>query len=331
MRKYLVAALTLAFALSLFAQGEITVTDQARREVTVPVPVERVVSLYGVGTLYLYALGVEEKLVLGTYVGLKPGSSSWEALLYIDPALPEKYSRRKPSLEEVLARKPNLVIAGKKADLEVAEEIERFGIPVILLFAEDPDGIKAATRLLGKVFGAEGRAEELISHFEGNVERIASLISGKELYRPRALFVGTRPSRVASGLMYQSTLIELAGGVSVTSELEGYWQDVDIEQILAWNPEVIFIAPYGKVQPETILGDPIWAGVTAVREGRVYKMPRILSPWDIPTPESFLGLLWMAGKLHPELGIDIVAEAEAFYSRFYGYELPEEFIAVIGR
>jgi iron complex transport system substrate-binding protein len=68
-----------------------------------------------------------------------------------------------------------------------------------------------------------------------------------------------------------------------------------------------------------------------VKAGRVYKMPRIISPWDVPTPESILGILWMAAKLHPELSLDVAEEARAFYREFFGYELPPELAAEIDR
>ena len=318
--------LILILCVALPALAQVTVVDQAGREVTIAQPPERVVSLYGVATLYLYALGVPEKLVLGTYVGLKPGSPSWATLSAVDPKLPEKFSQGKPSLEEVLAQEPDLVLASARKDPEAAEELAPFGIPVLLLFAEDLEGVKSATGLLGKVFGAEARAAKLLSYLDEKVQAISSLIAERELSRPRVLFCGAQPFRVASGDMYQSEMIALAGGEPVTKRLAGYWQDVNAEQVLLWDPEVIFIAPYGKVLPEDILGDPVWQGVTAVRAGRVYKMPRVFSPWDVPTPESSLGILWMAVKLHPELPIDLATEARAFYREFYGYELPEELL-----
>lgn len=327
-------SLTLALALALvplggISQGTLTLVDQAGREVAVSLPVERVVSLYGVATFYLYALGVQDRLVLGPYVGLKPGTPSWEALATVDPDLGSKYVRRKPSLEEIIARKPDLVLASAVKDPEIAKGLEGLGIPTILLRAETVPGVQEATSLLGRVFGAEERADRLLGYFRGKVQRISELIAAKGLRKPRVLFVGTRPLRVASGEMYQTELIRLAGGIPVTEKLRGYWQDVDVEQVLLWDPEVILIAPYGKVTPEELIEDPVWQGVAAVRAGRVYKMPRVFAPWDIPTPESFLGLLWMAARIHPELKLDVAREAVVFYREFYGYELPQGFLAVI--
>jgi len=306
--------------------AQVTVVDQAGREVTIPQPPERVVSLYGVATLYLYALGVQEKLTLGTYVGLKPGSSSWEALSAVDPRLAEKFLSREPSLEEALAKEPDLVLASARKDPEAAEDFAAFGIPVLLLFSEDLEGMKGATWLLGRAFGVEDRAAKLLSYLEEKVQGIEALIAEGGNSRPRVLFCGTQPFRVASGDMYQSQMIVLAGGEPVTKGLQGYWQDVNAEQVLLWDPEVIFIAPYGGVLPGDILDDPVWQGISAVRSGQVYKMPRVFSPWDVPTPESFLGVIWMALKLHPGLPIDLAAEARAFYRDFYGYELPEELL-----
>lgn len=325
-------SLALAFLLSFGAwpQGSLRITDQAGRAVEVRTPVERVVSLYGVATMYLYALGVQDRLVLGTFVGLKPGSLSWEAFLAIDPELPNKYSHRKPSLEEILAREPDLVLASAAIDRQDAEVLTKFGIATLLLHAESVDQLEGATALLGEVFGQKERAARLIAYFRENVRRIRELVGGSPEEAPRVLFVGTRPLRVASGEMYQTAMIALAGGRSVTEGLKGYWQDVNIEQVLLWDPEVILIAPYGGVRPEDLLEDPLWRAVRAVREGRVHKMPRVFAPWDIPTPESFLGLLWVAAKIHPGLPLDIAAEAHRFYREFYGYELPPEFLEDIG-
>ncbi len=322
--------LALLLILSLAASAQVLV-DQAGREVTVPPEVERVVSLYGVATLYLYALGEQEKLVLGTYVGLRPGSPAWEALLAVDPDLEGKYTRQKPSLEEVLAQAPDLVLASAAREQEIAAQLSAFDIPVLLFDFETLDGIYQGIKLLGEAFGVRERAAALIGYYQDRLQGIAAALAQAGASPPRVLFVGAEPFKVATRDMFQSEMIALAGGTSLTAGLSGYWQDVNAEQVLLWDPEVVFIAPYGKVQPEDLLSDPAWRGVAAVEAGRVYKMPRIISPWDVPTPESILGILWMAAKLHPELSLDVAEEARAFYREFFGYELPSELAAEIDR
>lgn len=327
MRKLIVVVLL--FCVPALAQ--VTVIDQARRTVDIPGPVEQVVSLYGVATLYLYALGQQEKLVLGTYVGLKPGSPSWQALLAVDPELEGKYTRRKPSLEEVLAMAPDLVLASAAREQEIADQLSAFAIPVLLLDFETLEGIYQGVELLGAAFGVQERAAALISYYQARLRWVAAAVSQAGEARPRVLFVGAQPFRVASGDMFQSKMIALAGGTSLAAGLSGYWRDVNAEQILRWDPEVVFIAPYGKVYPEDLLADPVWRGVTAAESGRIYKMPRIIAPWDVPTPESILGVLWMATRLHPGLPLDVMGEARSFYRDFFGYELPPELLGEIGR
>lgn len=65
--------------------------------------------------------------------------------------------------------------------------------------------------------------------------------------------------------------------------------------------------------------------------GKGLQAPRVFAPWDIPTPESFLGIVWMALKLHPDLPLDLEAEVKRFYREFYGLELPQEVLADILR
>lgn len=323
--------LSLLVALSFAASGQVVLVDQAGRQETVPTEVERVVSLYGVATLYLYALGQQGKLSLGTYVGLKPGSPAWEALLAVDPELEAKYTRLKPSLEEVLAQAPDLVLASGAQEQEIADQFTTFDIPVLLFNFETLAGIHQGVELLGAALGVQERAAALIGYYQARLQGVAARVSQAGGSRPRVLFVGTQPFRVASGDMFQSEMIALAGGISLTAGLSGYWQDVSAEQVLLWDPEVVFIAPYGRVCPEDLLADPVWRGVAAAESGRIHKMPRIISPWDVPTPESILGILWMAAKLHPALALDVAGEARAFYRDFFGYELPPELVEEIGR
>ena len=330
MRRLLLALVAISLSWPLLAQ--VTAIDQLGREVSVPQPVERIVSLYGVATYYLYALGEERRLVLGTYVGLKPDSPPWERLLSRDPDLPGRYSPAIPTLEEALKASPQLILASPYRSPDADSAFAPFGIPVLYLKCEDLAGMKGALALLGKVLGTS-RAQALLDYLERQLNVIHTTLNlGKNpAGLPRVLFVGSQPFRVASGEMYQAQMITLAGGVPVTKGVSGYWRNVNAEQVLLWNPDVIFIAPYGKVTPDSHLADPVWQGVKAIQEKRVYKLPRVFAPWDIPAPESVLGILWMAEKLHPELKLDIAAEAHRFYREFFGYQLPAELLRSLGK
>ncbi len=125
--------------------------------------------------------------------------------------------------------------------------------------------------------------------------------------------------------MYQTQLIEAAGGVSVSSDLAGSWNTVNLEQILVWNPDVIVIPPYGNVTVADLLANPDWQSVRAIQTGRVVKMPRVFGPMDTPLPESLLGVMWLSSAFYPERAIfDVRTEAVDFYETYYGYALSSE-------
>ncbi len=130
--------------------------------------------------------------------------------------------------------------------------------------------------------------------------------------------------------MYQTDVIESAGGISVSTELSGYWNDVNMEQVAIWDPDVIIVPPYGGASVGAITDSSEWQILTAVQEGQVFRMPKLVVPWDTPAPDSVLGIIWMAERLNPDLiAFSCAEESEFFYNTFYNYAISGEEIAAI--
>lgn len=310
--------------------GEVTVTDQAGETVTVPQPVRRVVSAYGVSTYFVYPVGGEDRLVAATYLGIR-GDEAVEAMTRIDPRFPEvanavsTLGQGESNLEEIAAVQPDLLLASRDSEwLSAAGEL---GIPVLRFEGETPESLKEAVRLVGAVLGPDAayRAEQFAEFYDevlGSIQaQMADIENPKTVY-----FSGTQPLRVASGGMYQTAMVELAGGVSVSKDVPGAgWQDVNLEQVYNWNPEVIFVPTYGRATTEAFTDDPQWAPVQAVANGNVIQLPSLTGPLDTPAPDSIIGIIWMANQLYPgELDLDCEALAIEFYARFYEYDLTAE-------
>lgn len=310
------------------ALGQTTLVDQAGREVTIPAPPQHGASVYGVATWYVYALGASDLLVAARYLGLRgdPEAQAWIAQM--DPGYEERALGAEVTVEELVARGTDLVLAGAQKHARLADLLAEVGIPTLLLYPESVEGIRQAIALVGAALGQEGIARRLDEYFSQVLTEVSQATANlPEQARPRVLFCGTDLLRVASGDMFQTELIRLAGGRSVSAGLSGYWQNVNLEQVLLWNPEVILIAPYGPVRPADILENPDWQAIEAVKAGRVFKVPHLAAPWDTPLPDAALGLLWMAKLLHPDLvEVDLVAEVQGFYRDFYGWEVPEEVV-----
>lgn len=320
----LVSALVFLFVVPAVA-GTVTVVDQTGRMVEVTQPVTRIASIYGISTYYVYALGAGDKLILAGYIGVKSADKAPQALKEIDPDLAKKISFGAPNVEEIASLSPDLVLSNPIKDKGMASLLAKLGIPTIEYTPESLERVKEGMLLTGKVLGedAYSRAQAFSRDYDRIIAEVSNAVAGKTPVS--VYFCGTNKLRVASGDMYQTEMIELAGGESVSKSLKGYWNNVNLEQVLSWNPQVIVIAPYGKVSPDDILNDPDWQSIAAVKGGRVYKMPRVIAPWDAPVPDSLVGILWFAEVLHPgAVPGDLAAEFKNFYLTYYGYELSEE-------
>lgn len=116
--------------------------------------------------------------------------------------------------------------------------------------------------------------------------------------------------------------LRAAAARNAADGLEGNLRPVSIKQVLAWQPDVMILgANAGSIDqsPQRAL----WQTLDAVRDGRVYRNPAGVFPWDRYGPEVALQVRWAAGVLHP--GVfpvqELVGETQAFYRRFFGYGL----------
>jgi iron complex transport system substrate-binding protein len=322
----IVVCIAAALAVSGWA-SDVQVTDGTGATVVIPQPVERIASVYGSATYFVYALGAGDRLVAAWYIGVKGISQATEAMFRLEPRLDEILSFGDPNVEELASRGVDLVLADASRHAAFAEQMNDIGVPVIQYSVETPDELRAAMAMTGYALGPEAQrrsAQYVFDHLRifGTVADDVAGIPDAE--RARVLFLGTDPLSVASGDMYQSLLIEAAGGVSVSAGLSGYWNQVNLEQILVWNPDVIVIAPYGNVQVADLLTNPDWQSVKAVQDGRVYRMPRLIAPMDTPVPESLLGLIWLADAIYPgRISLHLGAEVKHFYTTYYGYALTD--------
>jgi iron complex transport system substrate-binding protein len=309
------------------AEDAIEIVDQTGATVRISQPVERLASVYGAGTFYVYTLGAADRLVMAWYIGVKGIANATEAMSRLEPRLEEILSFGDPNVEEIVARDAQLVLVDGSRHATFAEQMAELGVPVIQYLVETPEALAEAVLLTGKALGPEalGRANAFLDDYDRVLSAVADDVEGlAPEERVRVLFLGTDRLQVASGDMYQTYLIEAAGGISVSQELAGYWNEVNLEQVLLWDPDVILIPPYGPVQPADVLNDPDWASIRAVRDGRVRRMPRVIAPMDTPVPESLLGVAWMANLFYPDrVRLDLRTEVDRFYAFYYGYELTE--------
>jgi iron complex transport system substrate-binding protein len=203
------------------------------------------------------------------------------------------------------------------------------GINAIRIKCESPRELIEGVRLIGHILGAEERAEEYVSFYNNVRKMISTRLRGlKSSQRVRVYISGSGGILSSCGRkMYQSTVIDQAGGRNVASSISaGGWANVSPEQLIRWNPSVIFAVQYGHsmtpcpATPEDIIKDSRFSTIDAIKNGRVYMFPSNISPWDYPSMQSVLGLLWAAKTLHPDRfkDINMTRFANEFYLKFFG-------------
>ena len=80
-------------------------------------------------------------------------------------------------------------------------------------------------------------------------------------------------------------------------------------------------------------GTSSWQTLDAVKNGRVYLVPEIINNWidSPPSINRLIGIWWAADVFYgSQAGADVRAEAERFYSLFYGYGISEDELAEYG-
>ncbi len=320
----LCAILSLALMSGACAAGTAAfdVRDQAGRELRFDAPAERIVSCYYISTATLVALGLEDSLV-----GIEMKADSRPLYALAAPqivSLPAVGSGKGVNIEEIAALAPDVVLLPKKLK-EDAGTLEALGIPTVVVNPESREEFEACVALLGRVCGAEEAAEALLNRYREMTAAVEDAVAGCD--RPSVYiaagsdFLTTYPAS-----LYQSDLIEVAGGANVAAELDGDAKAaIGAEQLLAWNPDFIFIVADADYGVEDVTGDARFAALSAVQSGRVYAFPADIEAWDYPTPSSVLGQLYMASILHPDRvsAETFLAEATAFYADVFGFDARE--------
>lgn len=316
------------------------VTDQLGRQVTIPDHVNRVVVLQHQTLNLLVQLDAQERVVgilsswkkqLGEhYIRLAPGLVS----------LPMPGDLTQVNIESLLKLAPQVVFVANYAPPEMISQIEQAGIPVVAISLrqdsageankinpamtdEDTaynEGLKTGIRLIGEVVERQKQAQALIDYtFNARQQVSTRLQTVAPEKRIRVYMANPDLTTYGSG-KYTGLMMSHAGAINVAAASIKGFKQVSIENVLEWNPQVIFVQDRYPDEVNKIQNDPAWQAIDAVKNHRVYLMPEYAKAWGYPMPEALaIGELWMAKKLYPErfADVDMQKAADAYYQRFY--------------
>ena len=311
----------------------LTVTDVTGREIKLEKPAERVIVLpvpwastvvaMDGSTDKLVAMHPEAKLameegILGTFF---PGTKK----IPTDIIAGGESRGFIPNVEAIAALRPDLVIqwGGRKDD--VVTPLTNAGITTAAIVYGKEDLARNNMTLIGTAMGLTDKLAMLLKWRDDTTKAIGEGLAGlKPAEKPKvAYFFYTTPDFQAEGEgSYMGWEIELAGGTNVSTGLDGGWGTVSIEQIVAWDPDVILLGSFEPgLSVNRIYDDPVLSKTKAAKAKRVYKVPVGGARWEPASQESPLGWMWLTQLLHPDrVHFDIRGTVVEMYQKIYGQQ-----------
>ncbi len=303
--------------------------DSVGRTVEVPWNIERVAVSGPLAQIVVFAL-CPDRLV-GIAQPWDKTAEKYLATAYYDlPELGQLFGGKgELNLETLLASGAQVVIDVGEPKGSIKEDLdalsEQTGIPFVHISAAI-DSMGDAYRMLGALLNMPEEAEALAEYCDGTYAKITKI--AKNVEKANLLYVtGDRGLNVIAQGSYHAEIIDLLSNnlaVVDNPSSKGTGNEVDMEQIMLWNPDVILFAP-GSVYA-SVGSDPLWSGIAAIRNGTYYEVP--FGPYNWmgfpPSVQRLLGMLWMAKLLYPESAdYDPYTEIAAYFKLFYHCELSE--------
>lgn len=264
-------------------------TDDAGRRVSLPVPVNRVVSLAPNLTEIVFAIGAGNRLV---------GRTSYCDFPAEAKAVAEVGDTLHPSLERIISLQPQVVLISTASQLEIfTQQLQHQNIAVYVTDPHDLDGVFRSIDQIGRIVGHTQQAELLIQKLRDRTRAVEEAVKDKP---PVRVFyqVSAEPLYTIGRDAFVTDLIRRAGGISVTADVPGAWPKYSNESALAARPAAIILPTGGSMGAANSTVTEALRESPAALTGRVYKIND--DHLARPGPRAVDGLEAMAKALHPE-------------------------------
>ena len=234
----------------------------------------RIVCLTEETTETLYLLGQGDRIVGVSGYTVRPPEARLK---------PKVSAFINAKFDKIETLKPDLVLAFSDLQANLAAELVRRGMNVVVFNQRSVADILQMIRMLGGLVGCQLEAERLADRLVADLDRIREAAS--RFPARLRVFFEEWDEPLISGIHWVEELVEIAGGTPIFPELvdAGLAKDriVDPSEVARRDPQVIFASWCGKkMKKSTIVSRPGWDQVTAVRDDRIFeiKSTYILQP-----------------------------------------------------
>ena len=262
------------------------VQDALGNAVELAAPVKRVVSLSNNLTEIVCFVGGYSQLVGVTEFDKYPPEVA---------STPKMGGIVNPSLERVVAAKPDLVLVARGLDRHIIDRLKSQGVQV---FGSDPqnlDDVLSLSDLIAKMLGREAEAKPKLDTLRAQIAKTEKEVARPEVKPMALVVVEVDPLFVAGDGSFVDDLLHRAGFTNAAAGSKP-WAQWSSERLLAANPDLVFlVSEMGRISrgmdPDLaarLKGRSPWSDMTAVQQGRLF--PVTDDYVTIPGPRLALGL-----------------------------------------
>jgi iron complex transport system substrate-binding protein len=298
-------------------------TDSLGREIMIPEKLDKVAVSGPLAQMVLFAICPDN--LVGVATEWEPSAEEYLDSKYYDlPLIGQLYGGKgQLNLETLLSSGAQVVIdvgepkKSAKDDLDALQK--QTGIPFVHITGTLTT-MGDAYLMLGELLQMQRKAEELSQYCNDTCSMIGKIAS--EVEKTRILYItGPKGLNVIARGSYHAEVIDmLSDNIALLDNpsSKGTGNEVDMEQILKWNPDVVIFSPDSIF--DTVADDVLWSNVNAIMNDRYYEIP--FGPYNWigfpPSVQRYLGMMWMARLLYPDnAGFDLYHEVERYFNLFY--------------
>lgn len=323
MKKLVALALVLCqmFTFTVYAAEEEAATriivDSEGREIEIPEDIQKVAPGVGSMSQITAMLGAADKIVAAR---ADIRENAFFAKVFSDFNCEYDNS----NVEDVFASGAQVMYSPTYEE-DIVAQYNAGGVAYVQLGISNIEDFMNTITIIGDVLGEEApeRAAAFIEYFNGMIDEIqAKTNSVEQKTRVLALSFKEGSFSIGTSSNMQNSYLSAVGGELFTEEWEV--SDVNVEEIIEFDPEVIFC---DRVNYEAIMSSEDLQTVSAINNNRVHIIPYGTFGWGVNNAEAAgMAPLFYAKYLYPELfeDVDLVERTQSFYKEFYGYDLSTE-------
>lgn len=215
---------------------------------------------------------------------------------------------KEPSLEEILAQDPDFVIlsADIAPQVKLHDALTAAGVPHAYYRVDAFDDYLAMLEQFCRMTGREDLYEENGAAVKRQIDEVLAAVEGR--IGPTALLIRaySTGAKAKGADNLAGIILRDLGADNLADRYESLLEDVSLEEVIAANPEFIFITTMGaedqalEFMAHTFEENPAWGGLDAVRNGRCVLLPKELFHYK-PNARWGESYACLAEILYPEI------------------------------